>query len=373
MLGWLRPKADCPVDPATRAWVDGRWDWLESQFGLDRLRNTSVILPHAEFFPDPYHGDEAGVRRMLDCVCGHMAIDPATVELSLYEDRSPVHEGRWRPGTAGLYQPDGAGKFRVWVEVSNLNDPLGLVATIAHELGHVHLLGHGRISDAEEDDEPLTDLLTVFLGMGVFTANAVLREDYWHAGVVSGWSMSRRGYLDMPAYGYAFARFARARSEDGSDWSGELRLDVRAAFHAAMRFLAVEELGPSAGGRDREANTGAARHGEDPPDHGQSSDDREESSETEDGDEEVREQTRCCRYCGCELDVEDTVSPMTSNEFEPPRTCAECHESIGQNRRALVEEAECEASRRPMRLFVWVLVFATAALLALDLWDRLSN
>ena len=65
-------------------------------------------------------------------------------------------------------------------------------------LGHVHLLGHGRIDDEAEDHEPLTDLLTVLFGMGVFTANAVIREHHWDAGPVSGWSINRRGYLGMP-------------------------------------------------------------------------------------------------------------------------------------------------------------------------------
>jgi hypothetical protein len=176
---------------------------------------------------------------MLDRVCEYMDIDPGTVELSLYQDRNPVHEEQWRQGTAGLYHPE-AGKFRVWVEVANLDDPLGLVGTMAHELGHVHLLGHGRITEEAEDHEPLTDLLTVYFGLGVFTANSVIRESYWHAGAVSGWTMGRRGYLGMPEYGYAFARFARARGEDGSDWAGELRLDVRSAFKEAMRFLADE-------------------------------------------------------------------------------------------------------------------------------------
>ena len=176
---------------------------------------------------------------MLDRVCGYMDIDPAAVELSLYQDRNPVYEGVWQHGTAGLYHAE-ADRFRIWVEVGNLNDPLAMAGTMAHELGHVHLLGHGRISAEEEDHEPLTDLLTVYFGMGVFTANSVVRENYWHAGAVSGWSMGRRGYLGMPDYGYAFARFARARSESGAEWVRDLRLDVRSAFKQAMRLLAEE-------------------------------------------------------------------------------------------------------------------------------------
>jgi hypothetical protein len=239
MFGWLRSKPECPVDPLMREWIDHSWAWLESQFGTERLRKGCLVLPRPEFFPDPFHGTEEDARRILDRTCGYMDIDPATVEMSLYEDRNPVYGEGWRHGTAGLYHPEG-GKFRICVEVANLDDPLALVGTMAHELGHVHLLGHGRISDEAEDHEPLTDLLTVYLGMGVFTANSVIREHYWHSGHWSGWSIGRRGYLTMRAYGYAVARFARGRNEDGARWVRELRLDVRSAFKQAMRFLAAE-------------------------------------------------------------------------------------------------------------------------------------
>src|SRR5260370_4209790 len=82
MFGWFRSKAECPVDPATRAWVDQRWDWLEGQFGLERLCDTPVVLPRPEFFPDAYQGTEEDVRRMLDRVCEDMYIDPTVIELS---------------------------------------------------------------------------------------------------------------------------------------------------------------------------------------------------------------------------------------------------------------------------------------------------
>src|SRR5262249_54398499 len=124
-----------------------------------------------------------------------------------------------------------------------LDDPLAMVATMAHELGHVLLLGQGRVSADVEDHEPLTDLLTVFLGLGIFTANSVLREHYWDAGAVSGWSMGRSGYLTMAMYGYALSLFAWMRGEVQPSWAKELRLDVRSAFKEGLRFL--EETGDS--------------------------------------------------------------------------------------------------------------------------------
>jgi hypothetical protein len=239
MFGWLRRKAECPIDTNYREWIDRRWKWLEDEFGLDRLLIAPVVVPRSQYFPDRYRGTEEDAQRMLGRVCTYMGIDPATIELILYEDNTPSYEGHWRESTDGLYQSHGD-RFRIWIEVSNLDDPLAMAATMSHELGHVHLLGHGRVSEDADDQEPLTDLLTVFLGLGVITANSVIREHYWREGNSSGWKMRRRGYLGMPEYGYALSLFARARGEDGSNFLNELRLDVRSSFRQSMRFLDAE-------------------------------------------------------------------------------------------------------------------------------------
>jgi predicted Zn-dependent protease len=56
-----------------------------------------------------------------------------------------------------------------------MKDPMTLVAVIAHELGHVILLRRELVDREEADMEPVNDLLTVFLGFGIFTANAAFR------------------------------------------------------------------------------------------------------------------------------------------------------------------------------------------------------
>lgn len=246
LRGWFWPEYVCPVDPETRRWIDGRWDWLQREFGPDRPRKSPVVLATPEFFPDEYDETEDAARRLLDRLCGYMDIDPGRVQLSLYDDQSPMagqplYAGSWN-GTVGLYLRDGDA-FCIGVEWNDLADPLALVATMAHELGHVHLLGHERVSPDAVDHEPLTDLLTVYFGLGVITSSAVIREKSWQDGQLSGWQVSRRGYLTMPAYGYALARFARHRHETGIPWSRELRPDVRDPFHKAMSHLEAKAAG----------------------------------------------------------------------------------------------------------------------------------
>lgn len=236
MLRWFQPKATCPVNDEMRDWIDWRWDWLERQFGRERLRQRPIVLPNSIFFPETFEPNENGARRLLDHLCGYMDVTPATVEFFVFTD----HLNDYVTGNgnaAGVYQREG-NAHHIGVEYRTLADPFGLIATLVHELAHVHLLGSGRIADDEEDGEMLTDLLTVYFGLGVFTANAVIREQYRSYGHHTSWSIGRAGYLSMPDFGYSLALFARARGDDGAEWAGHLRLDVRTAFRQAMRFLA---------------------------------------------------------------------------------------------------------------------------------------
>lgn len=235
-FGWLRSQPRCPIDTSTRQWIDRRWAWLENQFGVARVRGARVVLPRQDFFPDPYHGAESDVRPMLDRVCGYMGLQPVKVELFLYHDTPHIRHRKENNTTANRHELE-HGRYTVGVETSCLADPLALVATLAREIGNIQLVDQHKISPTTEDRAHLTDLLTVFLGLGVFTANSVLREKYWQEGHFGGWSMGRRGALPMPAFGYALARFAQARGENGADWAKYLRLDVRAPFRQSLRYL----------------------------------------------------------------------------------------------------------------------------------------
>jgi tetratricopeptide (TPR) repeat protein len=103
------------------------------------------------------------------------------------------------------------------------------------------LLGNGRISREADDLEPLTDLATVYFGMGIFVANASLRDRNYHVGNWEVWSVSRQGYLTAPILAYALALFAWLRQEAQPDWARYLRLDVRSPFWKALSYLVHTE------------------------------------------------------------------------------------------------------------------------------------
>jgi hypothetical protein len=238
----------CPIDPDQQQWLDARFDWLLEPFGHDAPANTRVILPTPEFFPDVYEGRPDDAQAMLNRICGYMNVDPARLRLFLFESgHAPTPGGVVQTsGAAGLYvhaqnesaSTDARPPAQLGIEFSQLADPMALVATFAHEIGHEILLGQNRVSADEADHEPLTDLLTVFLGLGIFTANATIRDRAWSSGAWAGWSTSRLGYLDQRMFAYAHARFAHERGETNPSWAAHIRPDVRNPMSQALRYLA---------------------------------------------------------------------------------------------------------------------------------------
>jgi hypothetical protein len=246
-------RAKCPVDDESRSWVDRRMKWLAEEFGMETWRTAKAVEPTEEFFPDKFDGTQETVRLMLDRVCGFMGVDPNRVELQYYREGAKaeishtVHVATTGRGSAGHYI---AGeKEIVGIEESKLGDPTMLVATIAHELAHVRLLGEKHLTVREEDHEPLTDLTTVFFGMGIFNANASFQFNQWSQGGWHGWKASTLGYLNESMFGYALGLWTFGRGEENPAWRKHLRVNPRTYMKQAVGFLRAEEKNARPEGR----------------------------------------------------------------------------------------------------------------------------
>jgi len=234
MFGWLRPR--CPVEPELKLWIERRMAWLTDRFGWDYLLARPVVLPTDEFFPDLYEPTEQGVRTMLDRLSEYMGVEPTGVDLRLYSNHTLPDLDSRQSEAVGLYESM-EGRHTVWVEERLLLDPTNLAATLSHELAHAILLSQGHLHGEEPDHEPLTDLFTVFQGLGALTANAFLRDTSYHVGNWEGWSISRFGYLGYDAFSYSLALFAWVRQESGRSWESALRRDIRSIFRKGRSYL----------------------------------------------------------------------------------------------------------------------------------------
>jgi hypothetical protein len=228
MFSWFRPQS--PLPSPEKLWIEQRLSWLVRVFGLERLRSAAVILPTPAFFPDAYQPEPQAVRHLLDRICGLMGVDPSRIDLEFLSEREAQIGKR-----VGDYR--GGAREQIRVATSQLQDLPALIATLAHETAHVLLLGDGRMTPDEWDHEQVTDLLTVFLGLGVICANSVMRESSKTLGQWHFWRLSRQGYLSEREYGYALAVFAYARGEANPPWARHLRPNVRSVTVQGLRYL----------------------------------------------------------------------------------------------------------------------------------------
>jgi hypothetical protein len=236
-------KVKLPITEEERRWIDRSFLRLASLVGAQRMQDAVVMLPTSEHFPDRYDGSEEALEAMFRRVAERMEVDPRTIALEIFDDTTQTTRSLvpfWSGGSSGaggIYGHDGLSRAVVAINSAQLENPMALVATLAHELGHVILLRPGLVSGDEPDMEPLNDLLTVFLGFGVFNANAVFQFQQYNSYDRQGWSALRLGYLSERQFGYALARFAIERQEWNHAWAKHLSTNVASYFKQSLAWL----------------------------------------------------------------------------------------------------------------------------------------
>jgi len=175
-----------------------------------------------------------------------MHVNPAEAEVALFASEDdltnslvPFYSSRGS-GAAGLYHHEPSSKQRISIDEFQMKDPM-LVAVIAHELEHVILLRPELVDQEEADMEPLNDLLTVFLGFGIFTANAAFRFEQHQDARSQGWSARRLGYLSEEQFGYALARFAYEREDAKPKWSSLLSTNIKSFMKRSGAWLSANQ------------------------------------------------------------------------------------------------------------------------------------
>src|SRR5262249_10231764 len=163
-----------------REWLDGAFDELVRLLGADRVLNRRVVVPTDTDFPDPYDASPQAARTMFERVASYMGVDPALIHLQIVPaEHAPLRDFMpfWREQSkkaAGFYQ-GAEEEIVIGLDEKQLEEPVAVVATLAHEFAHVILLGGGIIKPDHPHMEPLTDLCTVMCGFGVFNSTAAAR------------------------------------------------------------------------------------------------------------------------------------------------------------------------------------------------------
>jgi hypothetical protein len=234
----------CPISHDNRIWLEKSFTLLLDIFDKEKIKQTKILIPHYSNFPIKYNGDTQTAFDTLKIVAEQMEVEFDQIQLNIYDEgvnaistESPwggrifLNSGDNDKGSAGLYwgkQVDN--KYHIGLERRKLTQPENMVATLAHELAHIKLLGESKI---DGNDEKLTDLTTVILGIGIFNANAAFQTIRSIDSI--GWR--KIGYLTQMEWGYALSLFAYIRDEKTPKWIEYLTLNVKEEFKQGERFI----------------------------------------------------------------------------------------------------------------------------------------
>lgn len=161
MLSRTRPKPF--LDDTRREWQFETFVWLlRNGGGYPRFEATTLVLPVAAHFPDDGMSGNAAATALFRRVRDHagMADWPCTVEPATRRPRGAA------PGAIPVirYAPREA-------------EPMGLVPEFARSLaGYFVETFEDAPPGGEALLEPAIDLATVFMGFGVFLANAAVED-----------------------------------------------------------------------------------------------------------------------------------------------------------------------------------------------------
>lgn len=219
-----------------RLWIEEMLMWCATEFG-DRTLRTPVVLPTSDFFPDSFSGTEPEVRALVGIVGRYMGVGRDRIVVEVHSegdvllDNLTFVEGSTSE-EAGHYRVE-HGRAVISIALAQMRSPATLVATVAHELAHERLLGEDRIARDRRDGEQLTDLATVYLGLGVFNANAAFQ----FAQDNRGWGSHSLGYLSQPMFGYALACWTTMRGDPNPHWAEHLDTNPRVYLKRGLKYL----------------------------------------------------------------------------------------------------------------------------------------
>jgi hypothetical protein len=246
MFGIFKPEKPFePLNFESRKYFENNLLWLEQEFPDPSIADRKIFTPTPKDFPVKFDHSEKSARHTLKIISEGMQIEYKEVQLNFYDNGlKEIDMGGSvlffestadSKEAAGIYHSkNDNGKYEISLDRNILGKPDTMIATIAHELAHVKLLGQKGM---EDNDELLTDLATVFFGFGVFNANTSFQ--FYQAS--DRWGYSKLGYLNQDEWAYALALLAFLRGEVNPDWVKYLNATTKKDFEKCSKYISQNE------------------------------------------------------------------------------------------------------------------------------------
>lgn len=232
------------LDPDDEDWHLAAWGWFLARFGEDRLRKAPLVAPTPKFFPPSRAAGHALAEHVFGCVRIHAGMAAWPCELVALPERPNTRVSEFgvvkiTSGNMplGTFEREG-NTVVITYDPAMTGKPEALVSTLAHELAHYLLHAvHDLPPGGEEMEEFATDLATVYLGFGVFSANTAFNFSQFGDAYSQGWRTSGQGYLRERDWSFALAVFCALRGEDVATLKPWLKPYLFSDVRKAARYL----------------------------------------------------------------------------------------------------------------------------------------
>lgn len=232
------------LDAEIEQWHFDVWATLIARFGAGMaVADTSVALPTRDFFPPTEATGHAKAEHIFGCVRVVMGMPGTDWPCALIQQPRRmtglqvsefVHiGGEAAPG--GTFRIESDGAVAISYAPDLLDDPMGLVATFAHEMAHYLLAAEADLVE-DETHELMTDLAVAYTGLGVFGANTAFSFEQHGDAFSQGWRSRASGYLSPRSWAFALAVFGELRGDDGG-MGNYLKPEIEGLRRQAVKYL----------------------------------------------------------------------------------------------------------------------------------------
>jgi hypothetical protein len=235
------------LDPGTTQWLFDSYAWALKNFGSDIFyQDTILVTPTEEHFPDKIEDAKEMASKVFQRVKKYAGMENWDCELLAQEpDENPVvaptivikNAPRGPAGTFSVTDGEDQ-KIIITYNQDQTRNPVMLVATFAHELGHyLSSIAKEHPPGGEELWEPATDLLATFMGFGLFLTNSAFSFSQFTDVNSQGWSAQRQGYLSQYELTYALAIFCVLKDIEISEVEIHLKSTLRSFYKKAVKEI----------------------------------------------------------------------------------------------------------------------------------------
>ncbi|MBA2538329.1 MAG: hypothetical protein H0V17_01735 [Deltaproteobacteria bacterium] len=245
--------------PLEREWLWAALETLVEARGEQMLLTAPILVPDDRCFPDRWTPDSAGVAAIAKRLLGYAGIGHLAVDVEVFVEATEVREvgldGRaastTHAGAAAWFAGIRGNTCYFGAEQSKLDDPLGLVGSMAHEIGHAFRRVYRLERDDRDMEEKLTDVTTIYLGFGILTTASASRFiTRHHDNLGSSYAHTKQGYLASHEMAFMLASQLSLRGYDNATirrlakhLPSNQRATIRAALADTSRELIANAMG----------------------------------------------------------------------------------------------------------------------------------